>query len=301
MSGKGKLGFGSRKPVAPPAAAGAAPRRYSDEDLAEFEQKAIEEARVAGKILEVSKTLIDPDPENPRQRFNPDSIAELAASIRSQGQLQPVIVRAVEGGRYQIIAGERRWRAFMADDALDRVQIVVRNDIEPVNVLLMQIHENEQREGMAPMDTARAYARVVNYAGSQKDAAALLKKSEATVSLYLKLAKAPESVQQLADKISDHTTLAIVGRVVSEDAAKGEELIKAIESGTVPEGAVRETAKKALKDVKAKTEKEAPARKLLVADKAAWEGEGAQRVLVIEVGGKPLEIRLAEGLEWGGV
>lgn len=291
--------FGSRKPIAPKAPA--EQRRYTDDDLRDFEESAIKEARKAGTIRVVSKGLITPDPDQPRKHFNPDSIRELASSLRAHGQIQPIIVKDAGEGRYQIIAGERRWRAFMADDTLDSVEVVIRNDVAPLDVLLMQIHENEQRESMNPLDTARAYARVKEMAGTQKAAADMLKKSEATVSVYLSLLEAPEEVQALTETITDATTLNLVGRLIKQSAEEGRAMIEAIKSGAVSEGTVRSAVKEKLKDTqkpkdKPKTEK--PVRKVLQADRASWIIDGDTKHLVIEVNGATLEIRLPSGQEW---
>lgn len=300
MSGNKKLGFGSRKPAAAPKPPEGR-SRFSAADLDGFEEKAIAEARQAGTIRLVSKTLIDPDPDQPRKHFNQESILELAASLRDHGQIQPVIVKESDEGRYQIIAGERRWRAFMADDTLEDVEIVVRNDVQPLDVLLMQIHENEQRESMNPLDTARAYARVKAMVGTQKDAALMLNKSEATVSVYLSLLDAPEEVQALTETITDATTLNLVSRLVQQSAEEGRAMIEAIRTGKVAEGSVRSVVKEKLKDTnkpKDKPKAEKAPRRVLQADKASWIIEGESKHLLIEAGGATFEIRLPGGVDW---
>lgn len=300
MSGGKKLGFGSRKPAAAPKPPENS-RRYNAEDLDGFEEKAIAEARQAGTIRLVSKTLIDADPDQPRKHFNQDSILELAASLRDHGQIQPIIVKDKGDGRFQIIAGERRWRAFMADESLDLVEIVVRNDVQPLDVLLMQIHENEQRESMNPLDTARAYARVKAMTGSQKDVARLLNKSEATVSVYLSLLEAPPEVQALTETISDATTINLVGRLVHQSAEEGRAMIEAIRTGQVAEGSVRSVVKEKLKDTQKSKDKpkvEKAPRRVLQADKASWIIEGETKHLLIEAGGATFEIRLPGGVDW---
>lgn len=293
-------GFGGRKTTSPPPAGTA---RTSAADLDDFEKETVAQARRAGTIKLVSKKQIDRDPENPRTHFNDDSIRELAASLRDQGQIQPIIVKEAKGGRYQIIAGERRWRAFMSEESLDLVEVVIRNDVPELDVLLMQIHENEQREGMNPLDTARAYARVKAKVGTQKEAAAALKRSEATVSVYLSLLEAPEEVQGLSEQITDATTLNLVARLVKQSPEEGKAIIGFIQDGTFTEGALRQALKEKVtkkpKPQTAGTKKgEQQPRQIVVASKAGWVVDGDSRHLVIESNGIEMEIRLPADFKW---
>lgn len=317
MSTKGsKSGFGGRKSAAPmPAAAGSTPRV----DLAEFERETIDAAQKAGALRYINKSLIDPDPENPRQSFDPKGIEELADSIEAHGLMQPLIVRAVEGGRYQIITGERRWRAYMSRASLKDVWVAINNDVAPFDILIMQIHENEQRESVNPMDTARAYARVVAKVGSQRAAVELIRKDETIISRYMSLLNAPPEVQELSSKITDVVTLSLVSRLVKQDPVEGRDVIDRIYDGSLKAGTVRRAVETVMRDKKAgrktsldKTAGANPAaagtaapganarkRQILLAEQVHWIVEDDEsKHLVVLAGGVEYEVRLPEGKSW---
>src|SRR5690242_14348605 len=106
-------------------------------------------------IHDVDIDLIDPNPDQPRTRFNEDKLEELAQSIRANGLVQPVLLRQSASGRYQIVAGERRWRAAQRA-GLRKVHAVVRN-IPDSKLLELALIENIQREELNPIEEASAY------------------------------------------------------------------------------------------------------------------------------------------------
>ncbi|HWW50833.1 MAG TPA: ParB/RepB/Spo0J family partition protein, partial [Verrucomicrobiae bacterium] len=110
------------------------------------------------RLLQVDIDLIDPSPYQPRTRFSEDGLEELARSIRSSGIVQPLIVRSI-GKRFQLIAGERRWRAAQRAP-LERVPVVVR-DVPEEMALEMTLVENLQREDLNPVEQARAFERLI--------------------------------------------------------------------------------------------------------------------------------------------
>lgn len=253
-----KKGFFSKKKPdesesAPPPAAPVSNSRWEGE-LEAFEQKVVEEARAKNQIQAVNKELIDPDPNQPRTEFDPEALEELRNSIASNGLLQPLVVRPV-GKRYQIIAGERRWRACQSISSLTDLPVVVRNDDDPLTILKLQFAENMHRQNMTPMDVARTYQRVTELVGcSQKRAAEELGVKESLVSITLGLLKAPELVQDLATngKIRDITTLNLVQRLHGHNPDEARRIVDDIVEGRVEGGSVRKQVNTALQEAKGK-------------------------------------------------
>jgi ParB family chromosome partitioning protein len=113
---------------------------------------------VAGGPLQADIDLIDPSPYQPRTRFSESALEELAQSIRASGIIQPLVVRRI-GSRYQLIAGERRWRASQRAELL-RVPVVVR-EVSEEQALEFTLVENIQREDLNPIEQARAFDRLM--------------------------------------------------------------------------------------------------------------------------------------------
>jgi len=150
------------------------------------------------ELQEVDIDLIDPNPDQPRLRFNEDKLNELAQSIRANGLVQPLLLRRSANGRYQIVAGERRWRA--ADRAgLHRVHAVVRN-IPDSKLLELALIENIQREELNPIEEASAYQRLIHNLGlTQDEVAQQVGKDRSSIANYLRLLKLPEDVQRMLE------------------------------------------------------------------------------------------------------
>jgi len=137
---------------------------------------------------EVPRSLIDPDPNQPRKRFDEAALEELAASIKANGLIQPIVVRMSEGGRYVIIAGERRWRAS-ALAGLDQVPIVCR-DVSDEEAFELAILENIQREDLSPIEEALSFVRLMDERGyTQEVLAERTGKSRAAISNSIRLLK----------------------------------------------------------------------------------------------------------------
>ncbi len=146
-------------------------------------------------VSSISIDLIDPNPLQPRSVFQPDRLHELANSIRSNGIIQPLIVRRA-GERYQLVAGERRWRAAKLA-GLEEVPAVVR-DFEDSRLLEITLVENIQREDLNPIEVARAFERLVKELGlTHEQIAERTGKDRATVTNTLRLLKLPGEVQNL--------------------------------------------------------------------------------------------------------
>ena len=149
-------------------------------------------------LLQVDIDLIDPSPYQPRTRFREEAIEELARSIRSSGIVQPLVVRRM-GLRYQLIAGERRWRAAQRT-ALPRVPVVVRDVPEEV-ALEMTLVENLQREDLNPIEQARAFQRLTDqFSLTQEQVAERTGKDRATIANAVRLLKLEQPIQDLLEE-----------------------------------------------------------------------------------------------------
>jgi ParB family chromosome partitioning protein len=145
--------------------------------------------------MEVDIDLLAPNPQQPRLNMDDARLEELAASIRSNGIIQPILVRRT-GDTYRIIAGERRWRAAQRA-GLQRVPVVVRDIAEGDKQLLeLALIENLQREGLNPIDEALAYQRLAeDFSLTQEQIAAAVGKDRSSVANFLRLLKLPEEVR----------------------------------------------------------------------------------------------------------
>jgi len=152
--------------------------------------------------LEVDIDLLEPNHYQPRAQIDDARLDDLARSIRSNGVIQPIVVRRLDGTlsareRYQIIAGERRWRAAQRAQ-LVKVPIVIKDvpTSERKRLLEMALVENIQREDLNPMEAAAGYQRLADeFHLKQDDIAAEVGKDRATVANYLRLLKLPEEVR----------------------------------------------------------------------------------------------------------
>jgi ParB family chromosome partitioning protein len=147
-------------------------------------------------IQSLALDLLSPGPFQPRQQVDPGELAALAASIREQGVLQPILARPdpVANGRYQIIAGERRWRAAQ-QAGLHEIPALVRA-LEDTAAMAAALVENLQREDLNPMDEGEGYRRLIeDFALTQERVAESVGKSRSHVANTMRLLKLPPAVQ----------------------------------------------------------------------------------------------------------
>ena len=150
-------------------------------------------ARPAGPPHELDIDLLAPNPRQPRTYIEEQALEELAQSIRSNGVIQPVVVRPA-GDRYEIVAGERRWRAAQRAGLL-KVPVVVRQ-VSDANLLQVALIENIQRENLNAIEEAQAYRRLLDDLHlSQEEIAASVGKDRATVANYVRLLRLPAEVR----------------------------------------------------------------------------------------------------------
>jgi ParB family chromosome partitioning protein len=147
---------------------------------------------------EVDIDLIDPNPEQPRTRFPEAALDELAKSIESNGIVQPVVVRK-NGKRYQIVAGERRWRAAQRA-GLRRIPVTIR-EIADDRLLEIALIENIQRQELNPVEEARAYRKLVETIGlTQEQISERVGKERTLVATTLRLLKLPADILELIEE-----------------------------------------------------------------------------------------------------
>ena len=164
----------TRSPVAPP------PSPVAQEDAA---------------VQTLPVDLIDANPTQPRRIFQAERLSELAQSIRANGIVQPLVVRRV-GDRYQLVAGERRWRAAKLAD-ISHVPVVVR-DIPDERLLEISLIENIQREDLNPMETAHAFSRLTaELQLTPEQIGQRTGKDRSTITNFLRLLQLPDDLQQL--------------------------------------------------------------------------------------------------------
>ncbi|MEM7690373.1 MAG: ParB/RepB/Spo0J family partition protein [Pseudomonadota bacterium] len=178
-------------------------------------------ARGASALQSISVAAIAPLPGNPRKRFDESALDELAASIAARGVIQPIIVRPAPNksapGKFQLVAGERRWRAAQRA-RLHEIPALVR-DLSEREVMALALIENLQREDLNPVEEARAYQRLADEEGmTQAEIARMVEKSRSHVANIQRLLALPSAVLDLVEggKLSMGHARALIGQ---DDAA----------------------------------------------------------------------------------
>lgn len=147
------------------------------------------------KFTEIDIALIEPNPEQPRKNFKEEKLQELANSINDKGVLEPILVRQVNGGKYQIIAGERRWQASRIAKKTSIPAVVL--EIQDNDALETSLIENIQRDDLNPIEEAYAYKRLMdkmNY--TQAELAKAVSKGRSTIANAIRLLDLPEKAQE---------------------------------------------------------------------------------------------------------
>ena len=157
------------------------------------------ETAESSSLMTLRVSDIEPNKDQPRKAFEPNALAELADSIREHGILQPVVVRALPGGVYQIIAGERRWRASRMAGLSEIPAIVIEADDAKVRELALI--ENLQRQDLTTLEEAEGYRSLMEHSGmTQEEVAARLGKSRPVVANALRLLNLPKGVKMQLDE-----------------------------------------------------------------------------------------------------
>lgn len=158
-----------------------------------------EQGKLSGEeLLELDLDIVEPNSEQPRSRFTEEKLEELAQSIRVNGIVQPIIVRKKDRG-YQIIAGERRWRAAQRA-GLQKIPAVVK-DVSDEKLLELALIENIQRQELNSIEEAKAYKNLINTVGlTQEMVAERVGKNRTVITTSLRLLKLPDEIQKLIEE-----------------------------------------------------------------------------------------------------
>ena len=187
--------------------------------VVEVQEKKEEKAEKP--VDEVALHDIEPNPDQPRTNFKQDEIEELAASIKKDGLLQPIVVRPMASGKYQIIAGERRWQACRFLE-LEKVPVRIREADED-KALELALIENIQRSDLNPIEEAYGYRRLMERMNlTQSEVAQVVSKGRSTIANALRLLELPEEAQQLLfeEKITAGHARAILSIPTAEGRKK---------------------------------------------------------------------------------
>lgn len=190
-----------------------------------FAENAVEEQ---GKTVSLRISEIEPNRDQPRKQFDEAALVDLAASIEQHGVLQPLLVRPLPGGGYQLVAGERRWRASRMA-GLTEVPVIVREmtDREASELALI---ENLQRQDLNPMEEALGYRTLMEqYGMTQEEAARAVNKSRPAVANALRLLNLPEELAEMVrdGKISaGHARTLLSFETAEEQAEAAQAVIK---------------------------------------------------------------------------
>ena len=155
--------------------------------------------RARSGLAEIPVDRVEPNPSQPRQRFDDAALQQLAASIREHGLLQPLLVSERSEGKYVLIAGERRWRAARLA-GLARVSVVIRERLDEGRSLELALVENLQRRDLTPLEEARAFEQLRSTGGlSQEEIAQRVGIDRSTVANALRLLRLEPEIQELVE------------------------------------------------------------------------------------------------------
>jgi len=231
--------------------------------------------------------LVQRNPSQPRKHFDEGDLTELAGSIKTHGVLQPILVRPIAEGRYEIVAGERRWRAAQRA-GLHAIPAVIR-DLNEVEVLEIGIVENVQRTDLNPIEEAQGFQALIDRFGrTQEDIAEAVGKSRPHIANMLRLLKLPDDIQEMVrdGRLSSGHARAILTAPDSHGLA-----MKAINEGL----SVREVER--LAQI-AKDEKHGPRASVLAAEAKSADTRALEQSLSNALG---LDVAISEKGEAGEV
>lgn len=206
--------------------------------------EVMEEARASGQLQQLPIEQLQRGKYQPRRDMRQEALEELANSIKAQGVMQPIVVRAVGHQQYEIVAGERRWRATQLA-GLDTIPAIVR-EIDDNAAIAMALIENIQREDLNPMEEAFALQRLQDeFALTQQQVADAVGKSRATVANLLRLLNLTEEVKKLlaGGDIEMGHARALLALESTQQARTAKEVVRRGLSVRQTEGLVRQLAK----------------------------------------------------------
>lgn len=212
--------------------------------------------KVEDSLIEVEIERILPGEAQPRLGFNEDSLRELAQSIKEKGIIQPIVLTRVGDGTFRIIAGERRWRAAKLA-GLEKVPAIVK-DVSPREAVEIALIENIQREDLDPVETARAFEKLINeFSLTQEELSQRVGKDRATIANYLRVLRLPEEIKNYLRE--GLITLGHAKAILSIDNEEKQlELCKLIIKKSLSVRQTEELARKFLQEREKKPKKEIP-------------------------------------------
>jgi len=223
--------------------------------------------KVVGNIIEIELSLIDVNPYQPRTYFDEESLRELASSIKELGVIQPITVRKLEGNKFQLVSGERRFRASkLIGNSTVPAYIRLANDQE---MLEMALVENIQRKNLDPIEVALSYQRLIDEIKlTQEELSIRVGKKRSTVTNYLRLLKLDPILQTgmrdgfismghgraIINVVSSEDQLNIYEKILREKLSvrQTEELVKSLKTGTIVKPKKKQLpkfVKESLKDI----------------------------------------------------
>jgi ParB family chromosome partitioning protein len=209
---------------------------------------AASDEKTSGQLRQLPLETIAPNPNQPRKEFDQEKLAELAESFKSRGMLQPILVKK-EGTGYQVVAGERRFRAAKIA-GLTTAPALIMEDISPTEMLQLALIENLQREDLNPIETAQAYSSLIEQCGlTQAQLAEQIGRNRASIANTLRLLSLPENIRNLISegKLTEGHARAILS---VSDAAMRDRIAHRILSETLSvrqtEGLARQTKRRRL-------------------------------------------------------
>jgi len=221
-----------------------------------FDELFFDNDVVSGENLSTLRiSEVEPNKNQPRKNFDKEAMEQLASSIREHGILQPIIVRSISSGNYQIIAGERRWRAAKIA-GLSEVPVVIRDDITEEQAMQFALIENLQRENLNPIEEAQGYKELIDkYHMTQDQLSHTIGKARSTIANSLGLLNLPDGVKKLLQerKLSAGHCKAL--RQIKDDELMTKIAIQAAE-GDLSVRQVEAAARREAKRIKAKEENE---------------------------------------------
>ncbi len=223
-------------------------------------QRTTPEGTAQEGMRQVQIAHVEPNPQQPRKRFAPEALDELAASIGEHGLLQPLLVQEIQtpyGSRYQIIAGERRWRAAQRA-GLTTVPAIVKG-VTPQQMLEIALVENVQRADLNVLEQAEAYQQLIqDFEMTQEQVAAKVGKDRTTISNALRLLKMPATLKGavLNEEISEGHARALMQVT---DEAQQNTLLKQVTTDHLSVRQTEELVRRTLAAATARTEKDSAA------------------------------------------
>ena len=212
------------------------------------------ETEASGTLMQLRLSQVEPKKNQPRKAFDDNTLNELSDSIREHGVIQPIVVRSMPGGVYQIIAGERRWRASKLAQLTEIPAIVI--DADDKKVMELALIENLQREDLSPIEEAKGYKQLMeSYGFTQEEVSQIVGKSRPVIANSVRLLTLPSNAQDFLEqgKITQGHARVLAG---INDNVKITELLDEIYIKGLTVRALEQKVKKPIEAVKKRVSKD---------------------------------------------